>query len=295
MKASEEALSSTSARSLLDAETRAALPAVTVLMGVHNGLPRLERAMRSVLDQTFTDFELLIIDDASTDGTAEWLQKAAQQDTRIRSLRMAVNEGLGSALRRGVQMARGPLIARMDADDVSVPERLRKQVDFLEQHPDIDIVGSFALDVDEDGKVLQERRVPTSHRRIVELIWTCPLIHPTVVFRRQSVIDAGSYSAAIRRRQDYELWFRCVRAGLGFANIPEPLVHYLHTRHTLRRNHLPAMWRQARMGWAGCRIIGARPAAYIGVAFPVLEALLPSPLRAKLIHVKRRLDPRQAS
>lgn len=285
-------MSSKSASCSPDAPARPTAPEVTVLMGVYNGVAHIKQAMRSVLDQTFTNFELLIIDDGSSDRSVEAIEKTAQYDARIRLLRSNANQGLGYALSRGMQEARGQLVARMDADDISVPERLRKQVDYLLAHPDTDVVGSFALDIDEQGQPLRERRVPTSHQRIVELIWTCPLIHPTVMFRRQAVIDAGSYSATVRRRQDYELWFRCVHAGLRFANIPEPLVHYRHSEQTIRRNNLRAMLAQARVGINGCRLIGAPPSAYLGVTLPVLDAMLPARLRAKLMHVRRRLDPR---
>jgi glycosyltransferase involved in cell wall biosynthesis len=268
------------------------LPEVTVLMGVFNGLPHLDLAIRSILNQTFRDFEFVIIDDASTDGSDRVIAKYAATDARIRFVANERNAGLGTVLHRGVHGARGTFIARMDADDASVPQRLERQVEFLRTHQHTDIVGSYALDVTEDGVPVRERRVPTAHERIVKLIWSCPIIHPTVMFRRESILRAGSYSPALRRRQDYELWFRCVRDGLGFANIPEPLVHYLYSEHTIRRNNFGAAWHQVKVGLRGCRMINASLAAYVATCLPLLEAMVPRALRMRLGRLKTWVDPR---
>jgi glycosyltransferase involved in cell wall biosynthesis len=268
------------------------MPAVTVLLGVYNGAQRLGRAIESVLAQTFADFELLVIDDASQDASVRIVEQLAARDSRIRLLRNERNEGLGAVLHRGILEARADLIARMDADDVALPERLEKQVRFLSDHPRVDVLGTCAIDIDEDGRPLRERRVPTDHDTIVKLMWTNPLIHPTVMFRRDRVLAAGSYSATVRRRQDYELWFRCVRAGLGFANLPEPLLRYQVTPATLRRNDVRAMWHQAKIGLKGCRMIGAPPLAYVAVSLPLLEAVLPNAVRMRLASFRKRFDPR---
>lgn len=269
-------------------------PAVTVLMGVFNGLPELEQSIRSILAQTFTDFEFLIIDDASTDGSDRLIRQYASHDTRIRLLRNEVNAGLGAVLDQGVREARGELIARMDADDVSVPKRLETQVEFFRKHPDTDIVGSYALDVAQDGAILRQRRVPTTHEKIAELVWSNPFIHTSVMFRKESIMKAGSYSAAIRRRQDYDLWFRCVHSGLKLANIPEPLVHYHFSQVTLRRNHFRAAWEQVKIGLRGCRLIRAPLHAYIGTCVPLVEATMPNFIRLRLMAIKARIDPRAA-
>lgn len=269
-------------------------PAVTVLMGVYNGLPGLESAIESILSQTFTNFEFVIIDDASTDGSGAVIDRYATLDSRIRVVRNQVNEGLGAVLAKGVAISRGELVARMDADDVSLPERLEKQVAYFKRDPQLDVLGSYAVDVTREGKVVRERRVPTTHEQIAKLVWACPFIHPTVMFRRSSIERVGSYSVRVRRRQDYELWFRCVRGGLKFANIPEPLVQYHFSQETMRRNHIRSMWNQVKIGWAGCRLIGAPLSAYIGAFFPLLEAALPGWIRFRLVRVKSKFDPRSS-
>lgn len=264
-------------------------------MGVYNAGIHLEGAIRSILAQSFTDFEMLIIDDGSTDDSAERVARLEREDARIRLIRNSVNRGLGAVLREGVDLARGELLARMDADDLARPDRLERQVEFLDLHPQVHIVGSYATDIDEEGTALKLRRVPVEHERIVEVIWSCPMIHPTVMLRRQALLAVGSYRADVRRRQDYELWFRCAHAGLRFANIPEPLLSYRYSSATLRRNGIRSAWRQVRMGLVGCRMMGAGPAAYLATAAPLFEAMLPGGLRARLLRLKARVDPRNAA
>jgi len=267
---------------------------VTVLMGVFNGLPRLESAIRSIQAQTCRDFEFLIVDDGSTDGSRELIRQAAESDPRIRLVVNHTNQGLGAVLNRGVAEAPGEFIARMDADDFSLPQRLETQLRFFRAHPETDVVGSYALDIDARGHVVRERRVPVTHERIVELVWSNPFIHATVMFRRDAILRVGSYSARLRRRQDYDLWFRCVGAGLKFANIPVPLVHYHFSDETLRRNNVRAMLDQVGIGLRGCRLVRAPFSAYAATCLPLLEAALPRPLRTKFIAIKSRIDPRTA-
>jgi glycosyltransferase involved in cell wall biosynthesis len=269
-------------------------PPVTVLMGVFNGLPRLERAIASIRQQTLRDFEFLIIDDGSTDGSGAVIERLATCDPRIRIISHPRNRGLGAVLNEGVAAARGALVARMDADDVSLPERLERQVEFFRRHPETDVLGSYALDVDAEGRKVRERRVPTAHDRIVDLVWSNPFIHTTVMFRRDAVLRAGSYSARLQRRQDYDLWFRCVRAGLRLANIPEPLVHYHFSDETMRRNNVGATFDQVRIGLRGCRLVRAPLHAYAATCLPLLEAALPTSLRSRFIAIKSRIDPRTA-
>lgn len=269
-------------------------PAVTVLMSVHNGLPQLERAVDSILGQTHADFEFLVVDDGSTDGSADYLRHRSKSDPRIRLLAEVTNRGLGATLHRGVEAAGGEFVARMDDDDESMPDRLERQLRYFAAHPETDVLGGCALDVAADGTILRERRVPLTNTRIAELVWTNPFVHSSVMFRRASIRRIGSYDASLRRRQDYDLWFRCVHAGLVLANLPEPLVRYRWADDTVARAHFAATWEQVRIGLRGCRLIGAPLTAYAGVCLPLVESALPRRLRMRLQSVKARLDPRAA-
>jgi len=173
---------------------------LTVLMSVYNGEEYLGIAIKSILEQTFTEFIFLIIDDASTDKTSNILEKFAQQDSRIKIITNEHNSGLAYSLNRGIEAATTTWIARMDADDIAIRDRLAKQMEYLEKYPETDILGGYALDINDSGEILGKRKVPTNHENIIKFIWTNPLIHPTVLFRRSAILKIGSYYCKSRQR-----------------------------------------------------------------------------------------------
>ena len=192
---------------------------VTVLMSVHNGLPHLKEAVASILAQTFREFEFLILDDASTDGTRDFLR--TQPDPRIRIIELPQNIGLTAALNVGLREARGELIARQDADDRSDPRRLALQLAFLSGHPSCAVVGSQAWLVDKSGRSLGKKNLPLSNRGIAFAhLFDNALAHSAVMFRKAAV---GPYDEAWTASQDYELWSRMSQRH-ALANLPERLV-----------------------------------------------------------------------
>ena len=265
---------------------------VTVLMSVYNDMPYIKDAIESILQQTFSDFKFLIFDDASTDGTSELLAQYALEDNRIQIITNKRNRGLGANLARGVEMAQTPWIARMDSDDIAVTNRLELQLDYVSNHPHISILGGYAFDIDSQGQIVSERKVPTCHRQIKKLIWTNPFIHGTVLLHRESILKVGSYSSKLAKRQDYELWFRCAKAGLEFANLATPLIYYRFTDNTLQRNNWRVALTHVVIGWRGCWMIKASPVAYLAVTKQLVIGLLPSPLRYIVYHWLKQFDPR---
>lgn len=200
-------------------------PAVTVLLSVYNDRAYLPAAVDSILAQSFGDFELLIVDDGSTDGTAEYL--AALADSRVRVLRNQQNAGLTRSLNRGLDAAAGRYVARMDADDLAGPERLERQVEFLDAYKAVGIVGSGRRLIDEAGRTIADARaVPDDVGIRRKCLLGNPFAHPTVMLRRD-VLDAHGlrYDPAFRTAQDYELWTRLLCHTRG-ANVDEPLVRY---------------------------------------------------------------------
>jgi len=199
-------------------------PRVTVLMTVFNGERHLREAIDSVLGQSFGDFELVVVDDGSTDGTTAVL--GAITDARVRVTRNATNIGLTRSLNSGLALARGMLIARHDADDVSEPDRLARQVAFLDANADVALVGACYTKIDDRGASLGLRTLPTDYDRIRwALHFYCPFVHSAAVFRAAAVRAMGGYDDAFIYAQDYDLWSR-LAASHRMANLPEALVRY---------------------------------------------------------------------
>ncbi|WP_119293256.1 glycosyltransferase family 2 protein [Azohydromonas sediminis] len=199
-------------------------PSVTVLMPAYNAERYVAEAARSILEQTWRDFELLVIDDGSTDGTLKALQ--ALDDRRLRIERNPGNLGLIATLNRGLELARGRYVARMDADDVAQPRRLEMQLTYLEAHPDIAVLGTAVDLIDNVGRRFSGLRYPTDPTAIrALLIEECCLVHPTVVFRRDVVRAVGGYDPQARHAEDYDLWLRLADRH-RLANLDEPLLSY---------------------------------------------------------------------
>lgn len=196
---------------------------VSVVMSVYNGERHLREAVESILSQSFTDFEFIIVDDGSTDGT--WDILSGYNDPRIVLLRNEQNIGLTRSLNRGLAVARGGYIARMDADDVSLPERLAIQVAFLDEHPDVGLVGSPPFVIDAQGNTRPGWLVPLDDVEIKwRLLFNNAFVHSSVMFRRSVLDIVGPYSVDKVAAQDYGLWVR-IACNFAVANIAQPLIY----------------------------------------------------------------------
>jgi glycosyltransferase involved in cell wall biosynthesis len=195
-------------------------PRVSVVLAVHDGGPFVEASIRSMLDQTWRDLEVVVVDDGSTDDTPQVLRRVAATDPRVRVLTNGTNVGLASSLNRGISAARGQLVARMDADDLCPPHRLEVQVAFLDERPDIDVVGST---YEEFGTDVDARRPGKLGRG--GLRGGCPpLPHPTIMVRASAFKLAGDYDPRFSVAEEHELFVRMHHAGLRFHLMEEPLL-----------------------------------------------------------------------
>ncbi|WP_296679703.1 glycosyltransferase [Novosphingobium sp.] len=214
-------------------------PTLTVAMSVYNGARFLESAIASVCAQTFTDFEFLILDDGSTDQSAAIVARAAGRDSRIRPI-LRENRGLVASLNQLLAEARAPLVARMDADDLCLPERFAKQIGFLAGHPDHGVIGTFTRDIDQHGAEYPSSGAdhPVSHADFVANIERHgPLLaHPSVIYRRDVVLAAGGYHGAFRHCEDFDLWLRLAHRTC-IANLPERLLQYRHYADQVSNRH----------------------------------------------------------
>lgn len=202
-------------------------PRVTVLLAVHDGAAYVEEAVESVLDQTFEDFELLVVDDGSTDGTPDLV--AGFGDERIRLLRNERNLGQAPSLNRGLREARGEYVARLDADDRCRPQRLERQVAVLDAEPGVALVGSWLELVQEEGRRIGWLRSEIAgYAEFVfhTLISRVLIAHPAAMFRRGLVLELGGYDESTAPAEDKDLWRRIALARGDARIVPEPLVVY---------------------------------------------------------------------
>ncbi|QEH31923.1 Putative glycosyltransferase EpsE [Aquisphaera giovannonii] len=203
------------------------MPRISVCMSVYNGERYLDEAIDSILAQTCGDFEFLIIDDGSTDGSRAILERYAARDVRIR-LNSRPNTGLAVALNEMIAMARGEYIARMDADDFSLPERFEKQLAFLDENPEYDLVGSRVTIIDPNGSPLGVMGDCLTHEEIDAALIGAKgqmIYHPAVMMRKRAVEEAGGYRAEYKVAQDLDLFLRMAERG-RLANLAEPLLRY---------------------------------------------------------------------
>lgn len=207
-------------------------PRVTVLLPVRNGLPYLADALASLRAQTFDDFEIIVIDDGSTDGTARALRRARDPRLRVISTR---GEGIAAALNRGLEMARGAYVARQDVDDRSAPARLARQVEFLDRRREIDVLATCASYIDAAGRpvddawtrLVREQQDPAQEPDAIRALMplTCCITHGTVMMRADVLRRAGGYRTDAVPAEDYDLWLRLLPAG-RFAKLPDRLYDY---------------------------------------------------------------------
>jgi glycosyltransferase involved in cell wall biosynthesis len=200
-------------------------PKISVVLPAYNAVAYLDEAVSSILGQTFPDFEFIIINDGSTDATASILNRYVELDSRIQVYHQE-NQGMISALNRGCRLARGQYIARMDADDISLPHRLERQLEYIDRHPEIGILGTWIYNVDKNGAVKGTWRPPTNPKM---LKWTnffgvC-VSHSSVLMRRAVIEKLNFYRPDAIHGEDVDLWLRASSI-TGFANVPEVLNKY---------------------------------------------------------------------
>jgi len=197
---------------------RESIPKVSVIMSVYNGERFLHEAVESILNQPFKNFEFIIINDGSTDGSREIIE--SYNDDRI----VLINQdktGLTKALNKGISLARGEYVARMDADDVSLPERLEHQVAFLDENPDVGLVGCNIYVIDEKGSIISMVEVPIENEEIKwKLLFRNRFGHSAIMFRKECLSIIGGYNESIIYAQDYDLWLR-ISQNYNLGNLRE--------------------------------------------------------------------------
>jgi glycosyltransferase involved in cell wall biosynthesis len=200
---------------------------VSIILPVYNADRYLEEALDSILSQTYENWELIAINDCSHDESYSILRKYKRKDKRIRVFQNKRNMGIGWTLNRGIHLAKGRYLARMDADDICFPERLERQVQYFQHHEDVSLVGTFSEEIDESGTVTGPRVFPTSHADIVKEMFVFTAIqHPTVMIDRERMPTQELwYNGELSPVEDLDFYFRNMMYA-KFANIPEYLLYY---------------------------------------------------------------------
>ena len=254
----------------------------------------LDLALKSIFTQTVMPNQVvLVLDGPIGEDLMAVVDKYKQQYPALDVYPQSVNRGLSTALNIGLEKCRNEIVFRMDTDDVCYPNRFERVLQEYKNNPELELVGSFATMIDEEGNEIKGMTAPVTQEEIYKKVWTCPFIHPTVSFKKSALLRAGSYNPNSGPRQDdYELWFRCVEHGLKCKNIDEPLLFYRFFKDSVARNNIKVGWWRAKVGLKGSWRCKCSPIAYIGVCYPLVRACMPSFIRELMYKMSDRINPR---
>lgn len=266
-------------------------PLVSVVMSVFNAEKQVRLAIESIQHQTLKDFEFIIINDASKDNSSKIIRSYMRKDKRIQLINNKQDLRLAHSLNIGVAHAKADLIARMDPDDISLPERLKAQYLYLKNHPKVAIVGTNISVVDSNGKEIYIREYPTQSKDIKKIMLRyAPFAHPSVMFRKNAFQEFGGYNQKIKLCEDVDFWFR-MGMKYEFGNIPKKLLKYTlsytsHTQRNLRQTELLGL----KLKIDAVRNLGYKPSLY-DILYNILQFLtlwIMSPeLRVKVYNTLR--------
>lgn len=252
---------------------------VTVIIPVcmHDKREYFEKATESIFRQTYDKWRLIIAIDGEAGGGCEDVIDNVKHDERVSIIRLGYMRNLARVLNEVIPTTNTPYIARMDADDISHTDRFAKQVEFLETHKDYDLVGTWGYEIDEEGNIIYQKKMPYKHDDICKFIMKrSPFIHPSVMFRKSFFQKTGYYDASAYKTEDYELWCRALKKNVKCANIPEYLFYHRVDDGFIKKR------RGLRIAWNECKIKAtyfnsgkAKPWEAIYVAGPLVMRNLP--------------------
>lgn len=250
-------------------------------------------SLSSIINQTIKPSQIVLIVDGQIGNELQEVITAFEDVEYLEVHYLKHNKGLSYALNYGLSFCRYDIVFRMDTDDICYNNRFERVIYEYKNHPEMDIIGSFATMIDENGNKIKLMTAPTKESEIYKKIWTCPFIHPTVSFKKTSIERVGSYNPQSGPRQDdYELWFRCVENGLHCMNIDEPLLYYRFFKDSVSKNNIKVGWWRAKVGLKGAVRCKCSPIAYIGVCYPLVRACMPPFIRELMYKIADKINPR---
>lgn len=253
-------------------------PLVSIIMGVYNGESTIATCINSIIQQTYLNWEFIICDDCSTDRTMKIIENFQEKDKRIIILHNKQNMKLAASLNNCLKVAKGKYIARMDADDESLPQRLETQIRFLEEHPEYDVVGCNRIIFDENGDRGIRKSVEFPYKEI--LVKDTPFAHPTIMMKKSVYDVLGGYtvSEATMRAEDLELWFRFYEKGYTGYNLQENLYRYREGTYDLKKRTMKAAVQTSKVFMDGYRRLGFPWYMRIWALKPIVAAAIPRKL-----------------
>lgn len=261
-------------------------PLISVIMGVYNAENRVSDCIESIIKQTYRNWEFVICDDCSKDRTYQILKQYQQKDNRIRIIRNEKNMKLAASLNNCLREAKGIYIARMDDDDISIPERFEKQVIFLNENPEYSVVGSNAQI--SDGQEIIGNRFCKESPSKTDVLFGPPYIHPSIMMRKCVYDQLNGYTVAscTKRGQDWDLWFRFYAAGFKGYNIQEKLIIYHESPEDYKKRTFQTALGYTKIAVNGYKMLKVSGWKYIFTLKPIMSYLIPEILKEKMRHEK---------
>ena len=260
---------------------------VSVILPVFNEkIDYLKTALDSIRSQSYRDIELIIVDDSDNAGVIDYLTGVAGSDKRVVYIHNQQPCGLTKSINKGLAVANGFFIGRADSDDIQHPQRIEKQVAFLQANPDVGIVGASIRKIDGSGRSASIRYYPTRDNLLRQMMIRNAIAHPTVMMRRSVIDSVGSYDESFLKAEDYELWMRAIKRGIKICNLAEPLVEY-RLPDTAKRDNVNWISNlKVKLRYFGCDYLIYR---MIGILAVLSMIIAPCFLRRLLYRVYNRI------
>ncbi|EGR9009288.1 glycosyltransferase [Vibrio vulnificus] len=251
----------------------------------------LQQCLESLTLQTRQPDQVVIVFDGPIGKCLEDIVNDFCDSLPLHIIRLPDNVGLASALNSGLDKCIGELIARFDTDDICYSHRLEVQERIINDSQ-VDILGSAATIINLNGDIVGIRRNPIQHEEIVANLWKNPFIHPSIMFRKESIQKVGGYNGFLRRRQDYDLWFRAAKRNLKLANLKEPLIYYRFDSHTLSKQSPSLAWMQGKIGFNGSMSCGLGIIKSMYCFIPFVRSLFPLWFQVRITQAMKLFDSR---
>lgn len=258
---------------------------VSIIMGIYKMIKKenlVKLAIDSILNQTYKDFEFIICDDGSNDGTYEMVQDLIKNDKRVILIKNDENKGLAYSLNHCLSIAKGKYIARMDADDISMPDRLEKQIDFLNEHLEYAMVGCNLLLINDKG--IWGKRILAKEPIKKSFLFTSPFCHPAIVIRKEVLDKVNNYKVEkiTRRAEDYDLFMRIYANGYKGYNMQEFLYQFREDNDAFKRRSYKYRWDEVQIRYRGFKALNLMPSASLYIIKPLIVGLIPQKILVKL-------------